>query len=340
MLIASCRNVVILLLSCALSEAVTFVAVAAESPVLKTEKTRLEVGTAGSGTTSLPLFVALDGGYFAKRGLNVSVNQVGATVAVQGIISGTIDIYQGGTAAIAANLAGADIVYVAAAVDRNSLILFGRKGITSFENLRGKSIATTFPGAFGEIAVRMTARKFGMEVGRDFKLLYHRSPPEALTTFLAGNSDALIITPPQTELAKQQGYPIIIDYYKEGLKIVGPGTAVTRDFAQKYPNTIKAFLMSYLDGLKRAIDDEEFAKKTESKYSKITDPKILAANYQQGLRVWNKDMTVDISAIRVVLEDSSDSRAKTADPNRFFDNSLIQAVNREYASKLFPGEVR
>jgi len=340
MLIASCRNVVILLLSCALSEAVTFVAVAAESPVSKTEKTRLEVGTAGSGTTSLPLFVALDGGYFAKRGLNVSVNQVGATVAVQGIISGTIDIYQGGTAAIAANLAGADIVYVAAAVDRNSLILFGRKGITSFENLRGKSIATTFPGAFGEIAVRMTARKFGMEVGRDFKLLYHRSPPEALTTFLAGNSDALIITPPQTELAKQQGYPIIIDYYKEGLKIVGPGTAVTRDFAQKYPNTIKAFLMSYLDGLKRAIDDEEFAKKTESKYSKITDPKILAANYQQGLRVWNKDMTVDISAIRVVLEDSSDSRAKTADPNRFFDNSLIQAVNREYASKLFPGEVR
>jgi len=109
----------------------------------KPEKTRLEVGTAGSGTTSLPLFIALEAGYFAKRGLNVSVNQVGATIAVQGVISGTIDIYQGGTAAIAANLAGADIIYVAAAVDRNSLILFGQKGITSFESLRGKSIATT-----------------------------------------------------------------------------------------------------------------------------------------------------------------------------------------------------
>ena len=340
MLFLAQKNFVRLFAAFALVGVAQLRAMAVESPVVKTEKTRLEVGTAGSGTTSLPLFVALDGGYFAKRGLNVSVNQVGATVAVQGIISGTIDIYQGGTAAIAANLAGADIIYVAAAVDRNSLILFGQKGITSFENLRGKSIATTFPGAFGEIAVRMTARKFGMEVGRDFKLLYHRSPPEALTTFLAGNSDALIITPPQTELAKQQGYPVIIDYYKEGLKIVGPGTAVTRDFAQKNPNTIKTFLMSYLDGLKRAIDDEEFARKTESKYSKITDPKILSANYQQGLRVWNKDMTVDIAAIRVVLEDSSDSRAKTADPNRFFDNSLIQAVNRDYAWKLFPREVR
>jgi len=306
----------------------------------KPEKNRLDVGTAGSGTTSLPLFVALEGGYFAKRGLNVSVNQVGATVAVQGIISGTIDIYQGGTAAIAANLAGADIIYVAAAVDRNSLILFGQKGITSFESFRGKSIATTFPGAFGEIAVRMTARKNGMEVGKDIKLLYHRSTPEALSTFLVGNADGLIITPPQTELAKQQGYPVIIDYYREGLKTTGPGTAVTREFFQKYPNTIKAYLMGYLDGLKRAIDDERYAKQIESKYTKISDSKILNENYQQGLKVWNKDMTVDPAAIRVVLDDSSDPKAKSADPKKFYDNSLIEAVNREYAARLFPGEVR
>jgi ABC-type nitrate/sulfonate/bicarbonate transport system substrate-binding protein len=307
---------------------------------VRPEKSRLEVGTAGSGTTSLPLFVALEGGYFTKRGLHLSVNQVGATVAVQGIISGAVDIYQGGTAAIAANLAGADIIYVAAAVDRNSLVLFGQKGITTFESLRGKSIATTFPGAFGEIAVRMTARKLGMEVGKDIKLLYHRSPPEALTTLFMGNADALVITPPQTELAKQQGYPVIIDYFKEGLKIVGPGTAVTREFSQKYPNTIKTYLMGYLDGLKRAIDDEEFAKKIESKYSKITDPKILNENYQQGLRVWNRDMTVNPAAIRVVLDDSSDAKAKSADPKRFYDNSLIQAVNRDHAAKLFPGEIK
>ena len=310
------------------------------APSAKAEKSRLEVATAGSGTTSLPLLVALEGGYFTKRGLSVSVNQLGATVAVQGVVSGTIDIYQGGTAAIAANLAGADIIYVAAPVDRNSLILFGQKGVTSFESLRGKSIATTFPGAFGEIAVRMTAKKYGMEVGKDIKLLFHRSSPEALSTLLAGNADALIISPPQSELAKQKGYPVIIDYYKEGLKIVGPGTAVTREFFQKYPNTIKAYLMAYLDGLKKAIEDEDFARKIDTKYTKISDPKILAENYQQGLRVWNKDMTVDPAAIRVVLEDSSDPKAKTADPKRFYDNSLIEAVNREYAAKLFPGEVK
>ena len=311
----------------------------AQTGSLKLEKTKLDVAIAGSGTTSLPLLVALDGGYFTKRGLNVTVAVVGATVAVQGVISGTLDIYQGGTAAIAANLQGADLIYVAAPVDRSSLMLFGQKDFTTLESLRGKTIATTFPGAFGEIAVRMTARKQRMEVGKDLKLLFHRSPPEALQTFLAGHSDGLVITPPQTEIAKQKNYPVIIDYYKEGLRITGPGTAVMREFAQRHPNTIKTYLMAYLDGLKRTLEDEEFARKTEMKYTKIRDAKVLTENYQQGMRVWNRDMLVNPAAIRVVLDESPDPKAKAADPKRFFDNSLIEAVNREYAAKLFPGEI-
>lgn len=306
----------------------------------KPEKSHLEVAIAAWGPTTLPLLVAQDAGYFARHGLTVSITQVSASAAVQSVVSGVIDIYQGGAAAIAANLAGADIIYVAAAVDRSSLVLFGQKGLSAFEMLRGKSIATTSPGAFGEIAVRMTARKHGMEVGKEIKLLYHRSTPEALASFLVANAEGLIITPPQTEIARKQGYPVIVDYYQDGLKIIGPGTAVTRDFAQKYPNAIKAYLRATLDGLKRALEDEEFARKTDSKYTKISDAQILKENYQQGARVWNKDMTVDPAAIRLVLDDSSDPKAKTADPKRFYDNSLIEAVNQEYAAKLFRGSVK
>ena len=255
---------------------------AAQTVLLKPEKNRLEVAMAGTGSTSLPLLVTLEGGYFSKRGLTVNLSQVSASVSVQGVISGTIDIYQGGAAAIAGNLAGADIIYVAAAVDKSSLNLFGQKGITTFDALRGKAISTTSPGAFGEIAVRGTARRMGLEMGKDIKLLYHRTPAEALSTFLLGNAEGLVITPPQTDMAKQKGYPMIIDYFKEGFKIIGPGTSLTREFAQKYPNTIKAYLMAYLDGLRRTIDDEEYAKKICAKYTKLTDANILTETYQQG----------------------------------------------------------
>jgi taurine transport system substrate-binding protein len=307
---------------------------------VKPEKNQLEVAIAAWGGTAIPTAVAWDGGYFAKHGLAVNITVVSASTSVQGVISGKIDIYQGGATAIAGNLGGADIIYVGASVDKSSLILLGQTGLTSFEQFRGKTISTTSPGAFGEIVVRMTARKHGMELGKDVKLIYHRTPSEALSTFLVGNADGLVIGPPHSDMAKQKGATVIFDYYKEGVKIIGPGTAVMREFAQKNPNTIKAYFMGHLDGLKRAIDDEEYAKKLDGKYSKITEAALLAENYRQGLRVWNKDMTVDPAAIRVVLEDSPDGKGKGADPQRFYDNSLIQAVNRDYASKLFPGEVK
>jgi hypothetical protein len=51
-------------------------------------------------------------------------------------------------------------------------------------------------------------------------------------------------------------------------------------------------------------------------------------------------MTVDAGAVRVVLEHSSNPKARDLDPKRFFDNTLIREVNRDYGSKLFPGEVQ
>jgi ABC-type nitrate/sulfonate/bicarbonate transport system substrate-binding protein len=312
----------------------------AGAQAVKPEKKSLEIAIAAFAHTTMPLLIAQEAGYFAKYGLNVNISAVSAAVAVQGLISGKIDIYQGGSAAMMATLAGADIIYVAAGVDKSSLMLFGQKGITNFDALRGKSVATTSPGAFGEIAMRGTARKYGMEIPKDIKLMFHGTPAQAYSTFTLGNSDGMINTPPQSDMARQKGFPVIIDFYKEGLKIIGPGTAVTREFTQKNPNTVKAFLMGLLEGIKRAFDDEEYASKLESKYSKVTDQKILAENYQQGLRVWNKDLTVDPAAIRVVLEDTPDGKGKGADPKRFYDNSFIQAVNRDLGSKLFPGEIK
>jgi len=313
---------------------------AAQIQDIKPEKNRLEVAIAATGPLYLPLLLAADAGYFAKRGLQVNITVLSATASAQALLSGTVDIYQGGTATIHANVAGSDVIYIAASIDKSTLVLFGQKGITTFDGLRGKTVATTSVGAFGEIAIRKTAKERGMEVGKDLKLLYHKGPPEALTTFLLNNADGLIVTPPQTEMAKSKGYPVIIDYYERGLKIIGPGTGVARSFVQKYPNTLKIFLMGYLDGVKRALDDPASAKHIESFYTKVTDPKALEESYQDGRKVWNKDMTVEPDAIKLVLEHSTVAKAAELDPRRFFDNTLIKEVNRDYASKLFPGQVK
>lgn len=312
----------------------------AQSLELKPERNRLEVAIAATGPLYLPLLLAADAGCFDKRGLKVNLTTLSATASAQALLSGAVDIYQGGTATIHANVAGSDVIYIGAAVDKSTLVLFGQKSLTTFEGLRGKAVATTSVGAFGEIAMRKSAKERGMEIGKDIKLLYHKSPADALATFSLNNAEGLIVTPPQTTMALAKGYPVITDYFRQGLKIIGPGTGVARSFVQKNPNTLKIFLMGYLDGIKRAIDDPRAAKQIESHYSKVTDPKLLEDAYQEGKRVWNKDMTVDGDAIKLVLEQSTVAGAASLDPKRFFDNTLVKEVNRDYASKLFPGQVK
>ena len=306
----------------------------------KPERNRLEVAIAATGPLYLPIILANETGYFTKRGVTVNISILSATASAQALLSGQVDIYQGGTATIHANVAGSDLIYIGASVDRSTLVLFGQKGLTMFDSLRGKSVATTSVGAFGEIAMRKTAKERGMEIGKEIKLLYHKGPAEALSTFLIGNADGLIVTPPQTEMARSKGYPVIVDYYERGLKIIGPGTGVARLFMQKNPNTLKIFLMGYLDGVKRCLDDPAYAQKILAQSSKINDTKLLEESYQEGVKVWNKDMTVDPDAIKLVLEQSTVPKASDLDPKRFYDNSLIREVNRDYASKLFPGEVK
>ena len=53
--------------------------------------------------------------------------------ATQAVLSGQVDIYQGGTATIHANVAGSDLIYVAASVDRSTLVLFGQKGLMTLD---------------------------------------------------------------------------------------------------------------------------------------------------------------------------------------------------------------
>jgi ABC-type nitrate/sulfonate/bicarbonate transport system substrate-binding protein len=98
------------------------------------------------------LLIAHEAGYFSKRGVNLNITLLSATASAQALLSGQVDIYQGGASTVHANIGGSDLIYIGASVDRSTLILFGQKGLTTFESLRGKAVATTSVGAFGEIA--------------------------------------------------------------------------------------------------------------------------------------------------------------------------------------------
>jgi ABC-type nitrate/sulfonate/bicarbonate transport system substrate-binding protein len=175
-----------------------------------------------------------------------------------------------------------------------------------------------------------------MVAGQDFAIRYHPNSEAIFASFSSGLTDGAVVSPPWNLRLQEMGYPLLIDYYQQGLKIIGPAPATTRAFARAHPNTIKAFLRAYLDATKRIFDDRDYALAVNGRYSHVDDPKVLATDYELGLKTWNKDLTVDRAAIEVVLQNSPLPNAKDADPTDFYDNSLIAEVNATYGARLFP----
>lgn len=303
------------------------------------EKSHISVARSAPGGTFIPILIASDGGYFKNHGLDVELTMIAPPVANQGLVSGSLDIYQGATSVVTAILGGAELIYVAAPVDRNNQKLVAKPGLTTMESLRGKSVSTLSAGAFGEIALRWSAKKAGLQVGKDITPIFNPDAQSALAVYQSGQADALLEPPPFVLVAQNAGSPVIVDYAQAGLRVVGPGTAVSKEFLRKNPNTIKAFLMAYLDGLKRAIDDPAYAKQVDIKYSKL-DQSLVDDDYKYAFEQWNKDMTIVPEAIQVTLDASQEPKAQTAKATDFYDNSLIQAVNRDYGAKLFPNDIK
>jgi ABC-type nitrate/sulfonate/bicarbonate transport system substrate-binding protein len=305
-------------------------------PALALERGALNVAGTSPTPTSLPLLVAQEAGYFLQHGLQVDLSWVTSTVGVQGLASGSVDVYHGGSATITATLGGADLLYIAASVDRSSLMLFGERGIARVEDFRGKTVATTAAGAFGEIAFNHTLREHGLVAGQDVTLRYNPNSEAAYAAFSTGQTHGAIVLPPYNIRLLDQGYPLIVDYYQQGLKIIGPAPGVARSFLRANPNTLKAFLMGYLDGVKRAYEDPDYATALYARVNRLEDVQQAAADYDEGRRVWNKDLTVDPAAIAIVLQSSPHPNASTANPEDFYDNSLIREINVTYAPRLFP----
>jgi ABC-type nitrate/sulfonate/bicarbonate transport system substrate-binding protein len=307
-------------------------ALAEAAPELAT----LNLASVSPAPTSLPLEVADDAGYFLEHGLTLSHTYVSSTVAVQGLVSGSLDLYHGGAATITATLGGADLAYVAATVDRSALMLFGEKGLSGFADFRGKTIGTTAAGAFGEIAALHTARQYGLVAGQDFTFRYHPNSEAVFASFSSGLIDGAVVSPPWNLRLQELGYPMLIDYFQQGLKIIGPAPATTRAFARAHPNTIKAFLRAYLDGTKRALEDRPYATAIYARINRLEDGPQAAADYDEGARVWNKDLRVSPAAVEVVLESSPHPNAKTARASDFYDNTFADEIHATYATRLFP----
>ena len=283
-----------------------------------------------------PLWIAADKNLFSKYGLNVDLRYIAPATATQALIGKNLDIINPGGEIVEAGLNGEPVVYVAGIMNRAVMSLYAKPEIASLADLKGRVLAVTVPGATTDFAARVLLQQARLSPGKDVKLIYLKGMVEILTGINQGNADAGIFTSPTTLKAQHAGLKELVNVTEQNIPMIHAALATTKEYIKTRPDNVRRFLQAYLEGIKIARTDAEYAKQIIGKYTKTTDADDLDNSYQTFLPAWEKLPLVPAAAVQTMLNFATHPGAKTAKPETFIDNSILTEIGKSgFVDKLY-----
>src|SRR5437016_13629880 len=157
----------------------------------------IKLGYAALSAGQVAVWVAKEGGYLSKHGIEAELIYIPAVAATQALIAGEIQLAQvTGVSTSGAILAGADVRIVASSLNRLTGSIYARPEIKSPEDLKGKKIGISRFGALSETAVGILLERFGLKRGTDVAIIQLGGLPEIVTAMEKGSIEAGLASPP------------------------------------------------------------------------------------------------------------------------------------------------
>jgi NitT/TauT family transport system substrate-binding protein len=297
----------------------------------KPERTDVVVTYAQPSGAFTPIWVANDAGLFKKYGLSSKLQLLTPQVSAQAVISGEADFYTDGPDLINARLRGGEVKYFGGTMQQLVFQIWGAKGISSVQDLKGKAIAASTPRAALDTATREALKKNGLAPDRDVQILYVQTVPAILSSIIGGKTAAGTLSAPNTLKAKEAGLNLLVDIGKLNIPAFQVAYGTTEKFLRSNPNTIYAFLKAIAEGVALSRKDPARAKKAIRKYAKIEAASLVDGTYDAFAPYWATNLAIRPEAIRAqfdYLDEKEFPNAKNADPRDFFDNSFVNALEK------------
>jgi ABC-type nitrate/sulfonate/bicarbonate transport system substrate-binding protein len=170
-------------------------------------KSTVKVHSPGRSILSVPFQIAEDQGFYKDEALNVEFIAMATGAGVQALIAGDVDASQilGLTLRAAINR-GAPLKIVMVFNDRPTYWLMSKKEITSSEELKGKIIASSSPGASSDVLLQRWLAKNGLAPKKDVTIVYIGATAITYQALVRGSVGAAVLVPPFDTHAKRQGF--------------------------------------------------------------------------------------------------------------------------------------
>jgi sulfonate transport system substrate-binding protein len=293
---------------------------------------KVRLGWVSVSAANSAIWSAEDGGYLKKYGLEAdNPNFADSTQAVAALISKGTDINCGisGTAIVAANLKGSDLVIIGSSINTFPNSLYSKTSIATVADLKGKKVGVTRVGTASDTAARLALKSGGLDPDKDVEYVQTGGLNQTVAALAANQIDAGALSPPQTLAARKLGFKELIDVSTLGLEYVYNGVATSKAWAEQNAATVEAVLKAILEGEHRFRTDATFGKKVIVDRTKLKDQAQIDETYDLFAKKYLKYPPFPTeAAIRTVLDELSKSRvdAKNADPKKFIDTSYLQKL--------------
>ena len=276
------------------------------------------------------VWVAREQGLFNKYGLEVEpVLLRGGQIATQALVSGDPPIVNIGTI-VQANLAGHNLVLVAAVETKYDMIVFARPGITQLEQLKGKRLGITGFGSTTHYASTILLKHLNFEP-KDFALIPSGLDPERIGLVKSGVLDATLITSSGAPLARKAGLTELLQIGDLGVEVQGNGFATSRAYVASNRDIVKSALKGFVEAIYYVYANKKEAQKVFAKYMRTNDPDVLEDSYQGYVRMMPKKPYPTLKGIQFLLDVLAPTmpQAKNAKPEQFVDLSFLQELEKE-----------
>ena len=191
-------------------------------------------------------------GYFKDENLKVNITVGDSTAnSVQGLIGGSLDLYNGGPEGLSANEQGADLRFIAAGSNRSIWNLVADKDISDIKQLNGATIGVSAEQSISTVTTRQALMANGVDE-ESIKYVVAGGSSDRFAALQSGRVDAVPLgIPVNYQASEDAGFKDFGNTNTLGAPpIAGAVLTVSKEWADSHKEELRRFLRAY----QRTID--------------------------------------------------------------------------------------
>jgi NitT/TauT family transport system substrate-binding protein len=302
------------------------------------EKIRVALGSISVSSSLFP--IAQQVGIFPKYGIDMEPIYFGGGMnSIAAVTSNSVQfLAAGSTATVSARLGGVDIVILSVQSNKLEYSVFVAPEIKTVQDLRGKIVTGTRPGASADSALRLYLKKNGLEPDKDVIFIsVAESQQGRMNALMRGAVSGTVLAPPFSNMARQAGFRELADLRKTDIEYAANSIAGMTPYIKSHPQLIENFLKGYVESLNFFRTQKERTIAGLMKFLKLNDRARAEEGYDYYLDLMPVMPYASASGIRSVLQNLGprQPKAATASPEEFYDNSFLKRIEDSGFTKPF-----